>query len=206
MASATRRPPPTSIITTCGVPRALGEVFGVAGERDAGVVDHALLHRRGDHGVELAGEAAVDARGRAARARSGALRRIELARRDAGRAQRHVLDCAATRARSERAVADDDHARRAGSAREERAQLGTDAGGLAGGERDDRRALALVKPQLDVGAVAQLAQPVLVRLVGLALAHRLARLQALPAPARHRRAALEHLDQVIAERRAGPAG
>ncbi len=32
---------------------ALRQVFRVAGERDAGVVDDALLHRRGDHGVEL---------------------------------------------------------------------------------------------------------------------------------------------------------
>ncbi len=39
--------------------RARGEVFGVAGEGDAGVVDHALVHRRGDHRGELAGEGAV---------------------------------------------------------------------------------------------------------------------------------------------------
>ena len=35
-----------------------GEIFGVAGEGDAGVVDHALVHRRGDHGGELARHAA----------------------------------------------------------------------------------------------------------------------------------------------------
>ena len=64
-------PPPTSIITTRGVPVRSREVFGVPGEGDAGVVDRALLHRRGDHGAELAREAAVDARGRAARARGG---------------------------------------------------------------------------------------------------------------------------------------
>ena len=37
----------------------------------AGVVDHALVHRRGDHRVEAAGEAAVERRHPAARARSG---------------------------------------------------------------------------------------------------------------------------------------
>ena len=39
---------------------ALGQIFGVARERDAGVVDDALLHRRRDHRIELAGHAAVD--------------------------------------------------------------------------------------------------------------------------------------------------
>ncbi len=39
---------------------ALGEVLGVAGERDAGVVDRRLLHRRRDHRGELARLAAVE--------------------------------------------------------------------------------------------------------------------------------------------------
>src|SRR5919197_6394135 len=64
------------------------------------------------------------------------------------------------------------------------------------------RGLAFVKPQLDVGLVAQLSQPFLVRLVGLALAQRLARLQALALGREIARAPLEHLDQVIAEGRA----
>ena len=37
--------------------RMLGEIFGVAGEGDAGIVDHALLHRRGHHRGELAVQA-----------------------------------------------------------------------------------------------------------------------------------------------------
>src|SRR5689334_10306353 len=61
--------------------------------------------------------------------------------------------------------------------------------------------LALVKPKLDVGLVAELAQPFLVSLVGLSVAQRCARLQA-PALGRHvARAPLEHLDQVIAKGR-----
>ncbi len=39
---------------------ALGQVFGVTGEWHAGVVDGALLHRRGDHGRELTLHAARD--------------------------------------------------------------------------------------------------------------------------------------------------
>src|SRR5207245_7136976 len=62
--------------------------------------------------------------------------------------------------------------------------------------------LAFLKPQLDVGLVAQLAQPFLVGLVGLALAQRLARLHAAALRTEIARAALENLDQVIAERRA----
>src|SRR6267143_6769226 len=62
--------------------------------------------------------------------------------------------------------------------------------------------LFLVKSKLDVGLVAQLPQPFLVGLVGLALAQRLTRLQALALRREVARAALEHLDQVIAERRA----
>src|SRR5881396_2613328 len=62
--------------------------------------------------------------------------------------------------------------------------------------------LALLKPQLDVGLVAQLAQPFLVGLVGLALAQRLARLHAAPLGTEIARAALENLDQVVAEGRA----
>src|SRR4051812_6006813 len=60
----------------------------------------------------------------------------------------------------------------------------------------------LVKPKLDVGCVAQLPQPFGVRLVGLAIADRLACLQALPFRGDIARAPLEHLDQVVAEGRA----
>src|SRR5712692_365651 len=62
--------------------------------------------------------------------------------------------------------------------------------------------LAFLKPQLDVGLVAQLAQPFLVGLVGLALAQRLTRLHAPALGTEIARAALENLDQVVAERRA----
>ena len=56
---------------------ALGEVLGVAGEGDAGVVDDALLHRRGDHRVELAVCGSPRAPRRAGPAPSGALRDVE---------------------------------------------------------------------------------------------------------------------------------
>src|SRR4051812_17526041 len=59
-----------------------------------------------------------------------------------------------------------------------------------------------VKPKLDVGGVAQLPQPFGVRLVRLAIADRLARLEALALGRDVARAALHHLDQVIAEGRA----
>src|SRR5512132_4456623 len=62
--------------------------------------------------------------------------------------------------------------------------------------------LLFLKPQLDVGLVAQLPQPFRVRLFRLAVADRLARLQALPLGREVARAPLEHLDQVIAEGRA----
>jgi hypothetical protein len=39
---------------------ALGQIFSVSRELDAGIVDHALLDGRGDHRGELAGHAAVD--------------------------------------------------------------------------------------------------------------------------------------------------
>ena len=39
---------------------ALREVLGMAAERDAGVVDHALVHRRRDDGVELPGQCGLD--------------------------------------------------------------------------------------------------------------------------------------------------
>src|SRR5437868_973749 len=63
------------------------------------------------------------------------------------------------------------------------------------------RMLLLLEPQLDVGFVAQLPQPLLVGLVGLALAQRLPGL--LPHPLRRHfgGAPLEHLDEVVTERR-----
>jgi hypothetical protein len=42
--------------------RLLGEEFGVSGKRDPGVVDHALLHRGGHHGVVFARRQPASAR------------------------------------------------------------------------------------------------------------------------------------------------
>src|SRR2546430_4928955 len=61
--------------------------------------------------------------------------------------------------------------------------------------------LSFVKPHFDVALVAQLAQPLLVGLVGLALAQHLPRLQPAALRVHLGRAPLEHLDEVIAERR-----
>ena len=35
------------------------KIFGVAGEWDTGVIDNALVHRRCDHGIEFATQAAI---------------------------------------------------------------------------------------------------------------------------------------------------
>src|SRR6185436_591911 len=59
--------------------------------------------------------------------------------------------------------------------------------------------LALLKPQLDVGLIAQLAQPFLVGLVGLALSQRGARLAPAALRRQVRRTPLQDLDQVVAE-------
>src|SRR6185295_9541364 len=64
------------------------------------------------------------------------------------------------------------------------------------------RGLLLLKPQLDVRLVAELSQPFRIRLLGLAVANRLSRLQALALNGCVARAPLEHLDEVVAERRA----
>ena len=118
----------------------LGEIFGVAGEGDAGVVDHALLHRRGHHGGELALEAAADGAVEN-RQHIASVCRIEPAGNRRTR-ERHVLD--ARTAGEERAVADDHDVHLRSKAY---AQLGTDAGGLAGSERDYRLASQPIFPQ-----------------------------------------------------------
>ena len=65
-----------------------GEVLGVTGEWHAGIVDHALLHGRRDHGSELAADTAGDGAIQQGEhvARVG---RIEPASH-AGRRERHV--------------------------------------------------------------------------------------------------------------------
>ena len=140
--------------------RARGEKFRVAGERDAGVVDHALVHRRGDHGVETARAGSRRPPLRACAARRRLLARIELARRHRRR-QRHVDDCDAPGVEGVAARCDRTGSRmpwqaRAGARvaraarrprsrrrvlgqrllREHHAQVGPDAGGLAGGDGD----------------------------------------------------------------------
>src|SRR4051812_35085353 len=85
-----------------------------------------------------------------------------------------------------------------------RATRAQSSGPMPAGSPDVRATtgLALVKPQLDVRLVAQLAQPLLIGLVGLALPQGLPRELALALGRLLARAALEHLDEVIAERRA----
>ena len=122
--------------------RARREVFGVAGEVHAGVVDDALLHRRRDHGGELATQAAVDGAIQHAQhvARIGG---IELAG-DAGRAERDVDDFEAagfaaeqTGALGQQCLAADDHqfGGEAGLFKCQ-AKVRTDAGGFTGGDGD----------------------------------------------------------------------
>jgi hypothetical protein len=136
---------------------ALREIFGVAGERHAGIVDHALLHGRGDDGGELAAHGARD-RAVEQREHVRRIRRIERAC-DAGRCQGDVehaqpvgsggfrviggvgnqLDPQTEHARAldqQCTRADDDE--RAGKRRqsESEAEVRTDAGGFTRGDRD----------------------------------------------------------------------
>ncbi|MNN28621.1 hypothetical protein D3C81_1422000 [compost metagenome] len=69
---------------------ALGQVFGVAGERHARVVDRALLHRRGDHRRVFAGLQAVDG-GIEQRQHVAAVAGVKPARL-ALHAERHILN------------------------------------------------------------------------------------------------------------------
>jgi hypothetical protein len=106
----------------------------MAGEGDAGVVDHALLHRRGHHGVELAGEAAAD--GAVEDIEDvAAVGGIELAG-EPGPAKRNMFDSGKTL--KQPPIADDDNAGGKGFARDPAAKLRSDASGLARGEGDDR--------------------------------------------------------------------
>src|SRR6185436_9183777 len=119
------------------------------------IVDHALLHRRRDHGRELAAPRAVDGEieQRQHVARIG---RIEPTG-DAGRAQRHVEHPQGTRSGrvggfvgserqleaqqlrplgEQRAVADDDQLRGKVLLGEREAEIRSDAGGFSRGDRD----------------------------------------------------------------------
>ena len=73
----------------------LGQIFGVAGKRKTGIVDDALVHRRGDDGViravQAAGEGDVE-QGQYV----GAVTGVEFARRD-GSGDRNVVHMQRTR-------------------------------------------------------------------------------------------------------------
>src|SRR5450432_4574292 len=71
-----------------GATGARGEEFGVTGEGDAGVVDDALVHRRGNHGIELAFKAAIGGT-REYGDHAGGIAFVELAGHD-GRARRNM--------------------------------------------------------------------------------------------------------------------
>ena len=155
VASATRRPPPTSIMTGSGAPQRGGEVLGVAGEGDAGIVDDALVHRCRYHRVELAREASVDraveqrqdvpriradpvVRPCRARRAARAAPRLDPRRGRPGR-NRAGRSCACARRGPVRAATGPPAARPRQSKRRPRqrcAQVGSDAGRLPGRQRD----------------------------------------------------------------------
>ena len=133
--------------------------LGVPGERDAGVVDHALLQWRRDHRVErpfaaavggdLQGAQHVAAVGRIEPSRDRRLRKRHVEHRERastggrahfGRMIRH-FERHAQQARApleQLAVGDHDDARRQPAAREPDAQVGPDAGWLARRYRNER--------------------------------------------------------------------
>ncbi len=141
-------------------PGARGEKFRVSGERDAGVVNDALVHGCGDHRGKMPGQAAVG--GRFERLQHvGGIRRIKLPRRHRG-PQRQVKDCHCARRegvaarcvrwqrmpcqtqlpralREQAGVRDHDEFFGLRLLREQHAQVGPDTGGLAGGDGDHGR-------------------------------------------------------------------
>ncbi|MCY1275364.1 hypothetical protein D9M70_240070 [compost metagenome] len=137
-----------------------GEKFGVAGEGDAALVDHALVHRSGDHPGEGAVEAAPAGSGQGFQ-HVGGVRRVQLAAFHRG-AQRRVPDVQAAGGRralrpvarpgflqvdiqaqlrgalgQQRAAGDGDQRVRLRLAGEQQAQVGADAGRLAGGQGEE---------------------------------------------------------------------
>ncbi|MOA16755.1 hypothetical protein D3C78_1369850 [compost metagenome] len=137
----------------------LGEEFGVAGEGDSALVDHALVHRRGDHSGEVAVQAALAGAGEGFQHIAG-IRRVQLAalhrsgqwciphvqaaglrgllwpvaRSDRQQADRQAQQCGAL---GQQRLAGDGHQRvRLRLAGQQQAQVGADAGGLAGGQRE----------------------------------------------------------------------
>jgi hypothetical protein len=116
---------------------ALGEVLGVTGERNAGVVDDAFLHRRGHHGLVFAGQTALHRPIEQAQD-IAAVGGIEPARR-ARAGERQVLHL--RRVPQDGTVAEDHDAGAESLASEHRAELGADSGRLAGshGDRESYR-------------------------------------------------------------------
>ncbi len=127
-----------------------GQIFGVSAERDARIVDHALLHGRGDHGGELTAATPVD---RAIQQREHVARIAGIeSTRDDGPRNGMMLDdepsggfgdgdAQRTGAFVEQRAIDeaDDLAAEVfaqGELRERDAEVRADAGGLAGGQRD----------------------------------------------------------------------
>ena len=152
VASATRRPPPTSIMTTCEAPARSARNSVCPVKANAGVVDHALVHRCGDHGIEAAARTAVR-RMLQGRQHGTRVARIEGTR--AGRnCQRQMFERPADpaiegtepkrqlqlrRARcQEIAITDCDHTRSKRALGHHGDDVGTDAGRLPQGERNDR--------------------------------------------------------------------
>jgi hypothetical protein len=141
---------------------ALGDEFGVAGKRNTGIIDHALVHRRRHHRPKLSVAAAVD-RQRQRAQHVAAVVRIELpcshrrrercvqhaqrARIPQRRRLRIELDdrqrqTEQARTRGEQpAVGNGDQRPGARPLSEDHTQVGTDAGGLAGGNGDRRISL-----------------------------------------------------------------
>ncbi|MNN21902.1 hypothetical protein D3C81_1352390 [compost metagenome] len=136
------------------------EEFGMPGEGDAALVDHALVHRRGDHSGEVAVQAALAGAGEGFQHIAG-IRRVQLAalhrsgqwciphvqaaglrgllwpvaRSDRQQADRQAQQCGAL---GQQRLAGDGHQRvRLRLTGQQQTQIGTDAGRFAGSQRED---------------------------------------------------------------------
>src|SRR5438309_1934033 len=196
VARATRRPPPTSIITTCSAPAAWAR-YSVW---PMNAMPASLITLFCTGAVTIAAYSPAR-HPRIARSRTASTYRALPASSLPGVAGRVSGTCSmrGQPPRSPRSPMTTSCAPRASRATRTQSSGPTPAGSP---EVSAMSGLAFVKPQLDVGLVAQLPQPFLVRLVGLALAQRLPGLQALALGGEIARAPLEHLDQVVAEGRA----
>jgi hypothetical protein len=140
--------------------RALGDVLGVAGKGDTGLVEQALLYRRGHHRAEFSGQAAIDraidqrqyCRGVGAvepsRDAGCSERLVQQSHRSRGPLDRsasfivtqHELESEQPRALLEERAITQAHQRPLARLRGGRqAQIGPDAGWFPRGQRDRRR-------------------------------------------------------------------